>query len=213
MTSPKNSVSGGAHDRVRVWIRALQAYTLSTIASLKKETPPMFSHALRMKFIVLAAASTLALVGCSDKDEKAPIATAPSGPSGTAAPSRPVSDGILPGSQEELERDAGSRIYFGYDEYNLDDRAQATLSKQAQWLKRYPNKSFTIEGHADERGTREYNLALGARRAEAAKRYMVGLGIEEGRLNTISYGKERPEVAGSNESAWAQNRRDVSVVQ
>jgi peptidoglycan-associated lipoprotein len=172
----------------------------------------MLSNALRMKFIVLAAASTLALVACSDKEEKAPIATAPA-QTGTAAPQRPISDGILPGSQEELERDAGSRIFFGYDEYNLDDRAQATLSKQAQWLKRYPNKSFTIEGHADERGTREYNLALGARRAEAAKRYLVGLGIEEGRLNTISYGKERPEVAGSNEAAWAQNRRDVSVVQ
>lgn len=173
----------------------------------------MLSNALRMKFIVLAAASTLALGACSDKEDPAPIATAPSGPAGTAQPPRQVTDSILPGSQEELERDAGSRIYFGYDEYNLDDRAQAVLSKQAQWLRRYPNKSFTIEGHADERGTREYNLALGARRAEAAKRYLVGLGIEEGRLNTISYGKERPEVAGSNESAWAQNRRSVSVVQ
>jgi peptidoglycan-associated lipoprotein len=173
----------------------------------------MLSNALRMKFIVLAAASTFALVACSDKDDKAPIATAPATSTSSGQPSRSVDSGILPGSQEELERDAGSRIYFGYDEYNLDDRAQATLSKQAQWLKRYPNKSFTIEGHADERGTREYNLALGARRAEAAKRYLGGLGIEEGRLNTISYGKERPEVAGSNESAWAQNRRSVSVVQ
>jgi peptidoglycan-associated lipoprotein len=173
----------------------------------------MLSNALRMKFIVLAAASTLALVACSDKDKGGPIATAPTGPTGQAAPARPVSDGILPGSQEELERDAGSRVYFGYDEYNLDDRAQATLTKQAAWMKRYPNKSVTIEGHCDERGTREYNLALGARRAEASKRFLVGLGIEEGRINTISYGKERPEVTGSNEAAWAQNRRDVTVVQ
>ncbi len=172
----------------------------------------MLSNALRMKFLVLAAASTLALVGCKDKDEPAPVTTS-SQQTTTSQPSRSVDSSILPGSQEELERDAGSRVYFGYDEYNLDDRAQSTLSKQAQWLKRYPNKSFTVEGHADERGTREYNLALGARRAEAAKRYLVGLGIEEGRLNTISYGKERPEVAGSNESAWAQNRRAVSVVQ
>jgi len=172
----------------------------------------MLSNALRMKFIVVAAASTLALVGCKDKDEAPPVTTS-SQQTTTTQPSRSVESSIIPGSQEELERDAGSRVYFGYDEYNLDDRAQSTLSKQAQWLKRYPNKSFTIEGHADERGTREYNLALGARRAEAAKRYLVGLGIEEGRLNTISYGKERPEVAGSNESAWAQNRRAVSVVQ
>ena len=173
----------------------------------------MLSNALRMKFIVLAAASTLALVGCKDKDENQTIATA--GPTqSTSGPDRSVTQtGYEPGSQGDLEANAGSRVYFGYDEYNLDDRAQATLSKQAQWLRKYPNKSFTIEGHADERGTREYNLALGARRAEAAKRYLVGLGIEEGRLNTISYGKERPEVAGSNESAWAQNRRDVSVVQ
>ena len=173
----------------------------------------MLSNALRMKVLVLAAASTLALVACSDKDDKAMTTTPPTARQDTGMSSRQVTDSILPGSQEELERDAGSRVYFGYDEYNLDDRAQATLSKQAAWLKRYPNKSFTIEGHADERGTREYNLALGARRAEASKRYLVGLGIEEGRLNTISYGKERPEVAGSNESAWAQNRRDVSVVQ
>ncbi len=173
----------------------------------------MYANALRMKFIVLAAASTLALVACSDKEDKQPAATAPvsssTGSTGPAVSSLPYE----PGSQGDLEANAGSRIYFGYDQYDLDDRAQATLSRQAEWLRKYPNKSFTIEGHADERGTREYNLALGARRAEAAKRYLVSLGIEEGRLNTISYGKERPEVAGSDESAWAQNRRDVSVVQ
>ena len=174
----------------------------------------MLSNALRMKFIVLAAASTLALVACSDDDAKtAMTTTAPPAQSSTMTDRSVTQTGYEPGSQGDLEANAGSRIYFGYDEYNLDDRAQATLSKQAQWLKRYPNKSFTVEGHADERGTREYNLALGARRAEAAKRYLAGLGIEEGRLNTISYGKERPEVAGSSESGWAQNRRGVSVVQ
>lgn len=174
----------------------------------------MLSNALRMKVLVLAAMSTLVLVACSDKDKggQMPVATAPASSGGES--SAPVSSlPYEPGSQGDLEANAGSRIYFGYDEYSLDDRAQATLNKQAAWLRKYPNKSFTIEGHTDERGTREYNLALGARRAEAAKRYLVGLGIEEGRLNTISYGKERPEVAGSNESAWAQNRRDVSVVQ
>ena len=173
----------------------------------------MLSNVLRMKLIVLAAASTLALVACSDKDDKAVQSTAPVAQS-TQSQSRSVdSSQYEPGSQADFEANAGSRIYFGYDEYSVDDRAQATLTKQAAWLRKWPNKSVTVEGHADERGTREYNLALGARRAEAAKRFLTGLGIEEGRVNTISYGKERPEVAGSNESAWAQNRRDVTVVQ
>ena len=174
----------------------------------------MLSNVLRMKLIVLAAASTLALVACSDKDDKAMQSTAPMASSNSGSTSSGVSQSeYAPGSQADFEANAGSRIYFGYDEYSVDDRAQATLTKQAAWLRKWPNKSVTVEGHADERGTREYNLALGARRAEAAKRFLTGLGIEEGRVNTISYGKERPEVAGSNESAWAQNRRDVTVVQ
>jgi peptidoglycan-associated lipoprotein len=173
----------------------------------------MLSNVLRMKFIVLAAASTLALVACSDKDDKAVQSTAPVAQSAPSQSRSVESSQYEPGSQADFEANAGSRIYFGYDEYSIDDRAQATLTKQAAWLRKWPNKSVTVEGHADERGTREYNLALGARRAEAAKRFLTGLGIEEGRVNTISYGKERPEVAGSNESAWAQNRRDVTVVQ
>jgi peptidoglycan-associated lipoprotein len=172
----------------------------------------MLSNALRMKLIILAAAS-FTLAACSDKEEAQPVSAAPPVESTTRPPVQDQGLGYEPGSQQDLEANAGSRVYFGYDEYSLDDRAQATLAKQADWLRRYPNKSFTIEGHADERGTREYNLALGARRADAAKRYLVSLGIEEGRLNTISYGKERPEAIGSNEAAWAQNRRAVSVVQ
>ncbi|MBI1180013.1 MAG: peptidoglycan-associated lipoprotein Pal [Alphaproteobacteria bacterium] len=167
-----------------------------------------------MKFIVLAAA-TLAIAACEKKSEQ-PISSAPPPPqqSSNAAPQANVNEQMYaPGSQEELEATAGSRIYFAYDDYSLDARAQATLQKQAEWMRKYPNKSVVIEGHCDERGTREYNLALGARRAESAKRYLVSLGIDEGRINTISYGKERPEVVGSNEAAWAQNRRDVTVVQ
>lgn len=172
----------------------------------------MLANALRMKFIILAAAS-LAMVACSKKEEPAPVSSAPAA---QTQPRTTETTSSLPyelGSQEDLEANAGSRIYFGYDEYSLDDRAQSSLSKQAEWLRKYPNKSVTIEGHADERGTREYNLALGARRADAAKRYLTGLGIEDGRVNTISYGKERPEATGSNEAAWAQNRRGMTVVQ
>ncbi|MFN3233049.1 MAG: peptidoglycan-associated lipoprotein Pal [Alphaproteobacteria bacterium] len=118
-----------------------------------------------------------------------------------------------PGSGEELEAVAGSRVYFGFDRYDLTARAQQTLRDQAAFMRKYPRVSVLVEGHADERGTREYNLALGARRANAAKRFLVSLGIDPNRIRTISYGKERPEAIGSNERAWAQNRRGVTVVQ
>ncbi len=118
-----------------------------------------------------------------------------------------------PGSGEELEAVAGSRVYFGFDRYDLTARAQQTLRDQAAFMRKYPRVSVLVEGHADERGTREYNLALGARRANAAKRFLVSLGIDPNRIRTISYGKERPEAIGSNERSWAQNRRGVTVVQ
>ena len=104
-------------------------------------------------------------------------------------------------------------MFFGLDHYDISDEAKATLEKQATWLKQYANLNISVEGHADERGTREYNLALGERRANAVKNYLVALGIAPSRISTISYGKERPAVVGSNEAAWAQNRRGVTVVQ
>ena len=103
-------------------------------------------------------------------------------------------------------------IYFDTDRYNIDSADAVALQSQAQYLMRYPSIRVTVEGHADERGTREYNLALGERRANAAKNYLVGLGIDASRVRTVSYGKERPVALGSNESAWAQNRRAVTVV-
>lgn len=118
-----------------------------------------------------------------------------------------------PGSQRELELTAGRRVFFGYDHYDLTDQAQRTLRSQAAWLKKYPQKSIIIEGHCDERGTREYNLALGARRAAAAQRYLIVLGVDQSRIRTISYGKERPEVAASDDSSWARNRRAVTLVE
>ena len=117
-----------------------------------------------------------------------------------------------PGTQEDLVVNVGDRIFFDYNESDLKPEARATLDRQAAWLKKYPNTSVTIEGHCDERGTREYNLALGERRATSVKNYLTADGIDASRVKTISYGKERPAVLGSNEAAWAQNRRGVTVV-
>jgi peptidoglycan-associated lipoprotein len=101
---------------------------------------------------------------------------------------------------------------FAYDSYELDDAARQTLGRQAQWLQKYANVRLTVEGHADERGTREYNLALGDRRANAVKNYLAAQGVSAGRMSTISYGKERPAVQGSDEQSYAENRRAVSVI-
>ena len=106
----------------------------------------------------------------------------------------------------------GDRVFFGFDKYSLTAEARATLEKQAAWLNKYPAVTVSLEGHADERGTREYNLGLGERRANSVKDYVVALGINPNRLKTISYGKERPVALGSNEAAWAQNRRSVTMV-
>lgn len=116
------------------------------------------------------------------------------------------------GTQADLVTSVGDRVFFGTDRYDLSSEARSVLEGQANWLLQYPNITATIEGHADERGTREYNLALGERRANSVKNYLVALGVDPRRLTTISYGKERPAVVGSNESAWAQNRRSVTKV-
>jgi len=106
----------------------------------------------------------------------------------------------------------GDRVLFGYDSYSLSGEARQTLENQAQWLKQNSSRSFTIEGHADERGTREYNLALGERRANSVKNYLVALGVDPRRITVISYGKERPTNGGMGPSAWAENRRGVTVL-
>ncbi len=122
-----------------------------------------------------------------------------------------MSGPATPGSQGDLEQNVGDRVLFALDSSQLTSEAQSTLERQAAWLKQYSHINLTIEGHCDERGTREYNIALGERRASAAKKFLVGLGIPSSRISTISYGKERPAVVGSDESAWSQNRRAVSV--
>jgi peptidoglycan-associated lipoprotein len=120
--------------------------------------------------------------------------------------------GILPGSVQDFKVNVGDTVHFTYNEYNFQDSDKSTLQKQATWLSKYPSVQITIEGHCDERGTREYNLALGARRANAVKEYLVSLGVSNSRLQTVSYGKERPICTESNEDCWAQNRRGVSTI-
>ena len=132
----------------------------------------------------------------------------------TLAPFEPVLEemGPPPDSEEYFVVEVGDRVFFGFDEIELSERAQDTLRRQAEWLRTYPAVRVVIEGHADERGTREYNLALGERRATAVRNYLVALGIAPTRVETVSYGKERPVALGSNETAWALNRRAVTAV-
>jgi peptidoglycan-associated lipoprotein len=117
-----------------------------------------------------------------------------------------------PGSPRDFAINVGDRVFFDSDSSELSPTAQATLDKQARWLQQYARYNFTVEGHADERGTREYNFALGARRAEAAKQYLVARGISAARIHTISYGKERPVAVCNDISCWSQNRRAVTVL-
>jgi peptidoglycan-associated lipoprotein len=170
------------------------------------------------QFMMLSVA-VLALAACSDKTKDSMQETTYGDQTGlmgdgsTAVPTDGVdSSNIMPGSQEDLTVNVGDRVFFGYDRVEVAAEAKQTLDLQAEWLKRYPNVSVTIEGHADERGTREYNLALGDRRANNVRNYLIGQGVDASRIQTISYGKERPAVFGSDDQSWAQNRRAVTKV-
>jgi peptidoglycan-associated lipoprotein len=164
--------------------------------------------------LALTAASLLALSGCAKKApaELPPAPQASAGPVGPVGPQGPV--GAVPGTQAHFAQVMAGRdvIYFDTDRYNIDAEDQAALGQQASYLQQYPNVRATVEGHCDERGTRDYNLALGERRANAAKNYLVSLGVSPDRVSTVSYGKERPAALGSNEDAWAKNRRAVTIV-
>ena len=162
---------------------------------------------------MLVLTLAVALSACS---KKPPAALPPEpAPAVTQAhtPPPPVNQGPVPGSAADFVAQMMGRdtIHFALDKYNVDPSETAALQSQAQWLMRYPGKKATIEGHCDERGTREYNLALGERRATAAKNYLVSLGVDPSRLTTISYGKERPIDTASTEEAYARNRRAVTV--
>jgi peptidoglycan-associated lipoprotein len=164
--------------------------------------------------LVLAATSILALGACKKQapQELPPPPQSSAAPAPAPAPSTP--QGPVPGSQAHFAQQMQGRdtIYFDTDKFNVDAEDQTALAQQAAYLQQYPNIRATVEGHCDERGTREYNLALGELRANAAKNYLVSLGIAANRLTTVSYGKERPAALGSDEQAWAKNRRAVTIV-
>lgn len=156
---------------------------------------------IRMTGVV---ALVLLLAACSNPPPPATGGLAPITGSGTGS--------FAPGSQQDLAATAGDRVFFAYDQSTISSEGQQILQRQAEWLKRYGQVSVTIEGHCDERGTREYNLALGERRANAVKQVLVALGIPAARIQTISYGKERPIVVGSDEAGYAQNRVGITTV-
>ena len=150
----------------------------------------------------------LVLAACSSTPPAAP----PPGPPVMGGPGGVSGSRFGPGSQQDLAATAGDRVFFAFDSSDISSEGQQILQRQAEWLRRYPNVSVTIEGHCDERGTREYNLALGERRAAAAKNVLIAAGIPASRISTISYGKERPIVPGSSEDAYAQNRVAITTV-
>lgn len=121
--------------------------------------------------------------------------------------------GPMAGTQQDFVVNVGDRVFFDYDQHDLTAEARSTVERQAQWLKQYGSVSIVVEGHSDERGTREYNLALGEKRANTVRNYLIANGVDASRIQVISYGKERPAVMGSDEQSWAQNRRGVVVIQ
>ena len=147
------------------------------------------------KFAV-AVAAALTIAACANKTDQL------AGAGMSAAP----------GSPQDFVVNVGDRVFFETDQTDLTPQARATLDKQAQWLAQYNRYTFTIEGHADERGTREYNIALGARRSQTVREYLISRGIEANRMRTISYGKERPVAVCNDISCWSQNRRAVTVL-
>jgi len=152
-------------------------------------------------------AALLLLAGCPDPA----TTTADTDTSGDVAQPTPPPPAAI-SAQEDLVINVGDRVFFDFDKSDLRPDAIDTLNRQADWMKTNGSVTVAIEGHCDERGTREYNLALGDRRGASAKQYLESMGVSGGRMETVSYGKERPAVLGSNEAAWAQNRRAVMVV-
>jgi peptidoglycan-associated lipoprotein len=171
-----------------------------------------------MKKTTVTLLGTVALIAVAGCSKKPPAQLPPAPPSDvsqpeTSAPSGPVGTTTVPGSRADMIAQAGTdTVHFETDSSDVDSEAQSILSRQASWLQKYPQVRVTIEGHADERGTREYNLALGDRRANSAKNFLVNAGVSAARISVISYGKERPVAQGSDEAAWAENRRAVTVV-
>jgi peptidoglycan-associated lipoprotein len=174
----------------------------------------MFVSSGARRASILLTLSSVLLMACATSEPAVP--PPPPAPRAEALPPGPpvlpAENTIIPGSRQDFQVNVGDSVFFAYDRSDIDDMSRDTLQKQAAWLERYPAVTLMIEGHADERGTREYNLALSARRANSAKEYLTSLGVSPRRLDTIAYGKERPVCVESNESCWAQNRRAVSII-
>ena len=171
---------------------------------------------MRINLPVVVAAAFL-LAACSTaSDDDANSSSGGQTPATSSASTSPevaaTPVGAKPGSQLDLEINVGDRVFFAFDKSTLSSEGRTTVESWAAWLKTYPANTIMVEGHADERGTREYNLALGERRANASREYLVSLGIDPNRVKTISFGKERPAIPGSNENAYTQNRRGVAVL-
>ena len=157
-----------------------------------------FRHIMRGARLIAVLSVALAMAACANKPENDAQASS----AGQATP----------GSQQDFVVNVGDRVFFETDSTELTPQSRATLDKQAQWLTNYSQYAFTIEGHADERGTREYNIALGARRAQSVRTYLASRGVDASRMRTISYGKERPVAVCNDISCWSQNRRAVTVL-
>lgn len=155
----------------------------------------------------IAAFAAVAALSACDSSPNSSSNTAGTGGAGFESGSPYAS-----GSMGEIAPGVADRVFFDYDSSAIDSDGQGVLSSQAAWLNQNPSVSVTLEGHCDERGTREYNIALGERRAYSAKKFLVSQGVAANRISTVSYGKERPAVVGSDEGSWAQNRRAVTVV-
>ena len=162
---------------------------------------------------IVLAVTALSLGACAKKRPEV-LPPAPAGSGADAGAVDPNAAGaVAPGSDADFQRSVGSNtVLFALDQYDIDSAARAILDSQSEWLARFPQVRVTVEGHADERGTREYNLALGDRRANAAKNYLAARGVDPSRMTVISYGKERPVALGSDDGSYAQNRRAVTVV-
>lgn len=160
---------------------------------------------------VAAIAGALALAACAHKPPP-PSAAPPAQESPPPAAQNQVETTVVPGSVQDFRVNVGDTVHFAYDKSDIQEQDRDILQRQAAWLQKYPEVRVTVEGHCDPRGTREYNLALGARRANAVKEYLVSLGVPSSRVDTISYGKERPVCSESDETCWAQDRRGVTTI-
>ena len=171
----------------------------------------LFTGALLVFFLAACSTTPKDTADSSGSGSSSSSSDVSSTGEGTVTETSPDSNTIVPGSQEDLIVNVGDRVFFDYDSAELNSDAKELLQDQVALIKQH-NASVTIEGHCDERGTREYNLALGEKRAQSVKNYMTSMGISSSQISTISFGKERPAVVGSNDGAWSQNRRSVTTV-